>query len=106
MLEKDFQKTVIEYATLRGWRVAHFRTTRIQRKNGQVYYATGVSAQGAGFPDLVLVRGKRVVYIELKSDKGVVSKEQEEWLHALQDANQEVFVWRPNSWYILEEIIK
>ncbi len=103
MLEKDFQKTVIEYAKLRGWRVAHFRGA--WSRDGK-RYMTPVQADGAGFPDLVLVRGKRVVYIELKSDKGVVSKEQEEWLHALQDANQEVFVWRPNSWYILEEIIK
>ena len=94
--EKDFQDTVIEYAQLRGWKVAHFRSVRVQRKNGSIYYQTPVQADGAGFPDLCLVRLSRILFIELKSDKGKVSPAQDEWLKALSGTEKcEVYLWKP-----------
>lgn len=93
-LEKDFQGAVIEMARLTGWRVAHFRPART--KHG---WKTPVSADGVGFPDLILVRGDRLVIAELKSDTGKVSDEQTVWLDAFSGvANVEVFVWRPREW--------
>lgn len=93
-LEKDFQGAVVDMARLSGWRVAHFRPART--KHG---WKTPVSADGVGFPDLILVRGDRLVIAELKSDTGKVSDEQTVWLDAFAEVpNLEVFVWRPREW--------
>lgn len=53
----------------------------------------------AGFPDLVLANPeqKRVVYAELKREKGKVTPEQEEWLNTLEACGQEVWLWRPSD---------
>ncbi len=47
-----------------------------------------------GFPDLVIV-GRKVMYRELKTQKGTVSPAQKEWLEALRIAGQDACVWRP-----------
>jgi hypothetical protein len=41
------------------------------------------------------VRG--TIFVELKATKGVVSNTQWEWINALEDAGQEVHVWRPKD---------
>lgn len=51
----------------------------------------------AGFPDLVIV-GKRVLYRELKSQTGIVSVRQVEWLLRLEQAGADAEVWRPEQW--------
>jgi len=103
MLEKDFQKQVLDYAKLTGWRCCHFRGA--WSKDGK-RYMTPVQGDGAGFPDLVLVRGKRLIYAELKQDKGIASPAQKEWLYALTEASQEVYLWRPRDWFIIEELLR
>lgn len=66
--EADFQATVIEMAHALGWRVYHtYRSTR----------------STPGFPDLVLVRGDRLLFLELKSEKGKLTTTQMDWLHDL-----------------------
>ncbi len=50
-----------------------------------------------GFPDLVIV-GRRVIYRELKTQRGRLSRHQKEWLAALQEAGQDATVWRPSDW--------
>ena len=96
--EKDFQQTVIDYAKLKGWKVAHFRSARIQRKDGSVFYQTPVQADGAGFPDLCLTRLSRIVFAELKSSTGRIAPEQDEWLKALANTEKvEVYVWKPED---------
>ena len=50
-----------------------------------------------GFPDLCMVRGGRVVFAELKSEKGRVTRAQQTWLDGLEQAGMEVFVWRPSD---------
>ncbi len=109
MNESDFQETIIDAAHLFGWRVAHFRTVRIARSNGQVYYATPVQADGEGFVDLVLVHPvqKRVLWVEVKSDTGVLSPAQVGWKVLLESANQEWYCWRPgDDWETIELILK
>ncbi len=103
--EEAFQSQVIDLARALGWRVAHFRPTRIQRKDGSVRYATPVQADGTGFPDLVLCNGRRVVFAELKSARGKVSPEQGAWLLGLGDAGQEAFLWRPADWDAIEAVL-
>ena len=62
-----------------------------------------------GFPDLVLCRpggqGRvgGVIFAELKRETGQVKPQQEEWLQALRDAGQTVYVWRPSD---IEEIAR
>lgn len=57
-----------------------------------------------GFPDLVLANPeqKRVVYAELKSEKGQVTEYQQEWLDCLTACGAEVYLWRPGD---IEEIV-
>ena len=94
MTEAELQDAVIDCAHLFGWQVAHFRPARTQQG-----WRTPVAADGKGFPDLVLV-GLRVAFIELKSDKGKISGDQQRWLTALGEhsANVDVTVWRPCDW--------
>lgn len=90
--ESDLQGAIIEAARLCGWRVAHFRPARTAHG-----WRTPVAADGAGFPDLVLVR-ERVVFVELKGDGGRLRPEQQGWLDALGRGGQECYVWTPSSW--------
>lgn len=90
MNEADWQRQIIDLAHLCGWRVAHFRPAMNRRGE----WRTPVAADGAGFPDLVLIRD-RVIFAELKSDRGRLSDGQRQWIAALGDAGCEVHVWRP-----------
>lgn len=49
-----------------------------------------------GFPDLVLTRDGRTIFIELKSQKGRTYPAQEEWLAELRKTDGiEIYLWRP-----------
>lgn len=109
--EKAFQGAVIDLAHLHGWRVAHFTTSQV--RPGQ--WATAVAADGKGFPDLVIVKPRRLIFAELKGDRGRLTPEQKAWLSDLatvRDAGEGmnvplmVCVWRPNDWPIIEAALK
>lgn len=91
MTEHELQRTIIEAARMFGWFCAHFRAAKTSKG-----WRTPVEADGAGFPDLCLVR-ERVIFAELKSAKGKLRQEQSEWLTKLRAAGQEVHVWRPQD---------
>lgn len=97
--ERYLQDAVATVARAHGWMVAHFRPA-IER--GQ--YATPVAYDAEGFPDLVLVRD-RVIYAELKSEKGELTFEEAKWIRRLEDAKEEVYVWRPSMWKEIKTII-
>lgn len=97
MNETQLQKVVIDRAHDLNWRVAHFRPVRVQRHDGSVHYQTPVQADGAGFPDLVLVR-ERVIFAELKSDTGRLEAAQMDWMFALGQADAERYIWYPDAW--------
>jgi hypothetical protein len=82
---------VIELAHLFGWRVAHFRPCKTGRG-----WRTPVQADGAGFPDLVLVGRGRVIVAELKRETGRATPDQLAWLAAFTDAGVESVVWTPS----------
>lgn len=98
--EDEWQATVVELARTLGWRVAHFRPARTKDD-----WRTPVAADGKGFPDLVLVRD-RVVYAELKSDRGALRPDQREWIAALEAAGQEVYIWRPIDFDRMEATLR
>ena len=104
--EKEFQATVVEYAQARGWKVAHFRpamTSRLDKK-GKPVWVTPVQADGEGFVDLVLVRF-RIVYAEVKSETGKLSKQQEGWRDAIVEAGGEWYCWKPSDWPEIEDVL-
>lgn len=91
--EAQFQNRVIQLAKLRGWR--HYHTYDSRRS-------------AAGFPDLVLVHPthKRVLYRELKTATGRLSKYQQEWLHLLKVAGADADVWRPADWDLIQATLR
>jgi len=100
MTEAELQQNIIELANLLGWRAAHFRPA-LCKVGGRMVYRTAVSGQGKGFPDLVLARSGRVLFIEVKSSKGRLSPEQQEWLDVLPNS----YCWRPEDWERIVEIL-
>ncbi len=61
------------------------------------YHTLRSKGSQSGFPDRVLVR-ERVIFAELKREKGVVSDHQREWLDGLAAAGAEVYLWLPSTW--------
>jgi hypothetical protein len=82
--EASWQATVVDLAELRDWYVYHNPDSR--RSN-------------AGFPDLVLIRPPRVMFLELKRETGRLSPMQREIVGALENCpGVEVHVARPSDW--------
>ena len=83
-------------------------TSRVDRK-GKPVWLTPVQADGKGFPDLVLVRGKRLIFAEVKAERGRGSPEQDAWFTALRSAGrgegQYVYIWRPSNWDEIVEVL-
>jgi hypothetical protein len=98
LTEAEFLRQVLELAKLRKWRRAHFRPGRT--KTG---WRTAVQGDGKGFPDVLLIRGCRMVVAELKSATGRVTSEQWDWFWAFQGYGAEAYVWRPDDW---DQILK
>lgn len=101
LTEAQFQQQIIELARLYGWRIAHFRPA--WSRDGQ-RCMTAVAADGAGWPDLTLVKGTRLIFAEIKSDKGRISPDQKGWLDALKKV-AEVYCWYPKDWEQIQEIL-
>ena len=89
--ERSFMGQVVAYARLMGWRCYHTYDSR---------------RSDAGFPDLVLVRRPRVIFAELKSDRGKLTDDQRAWLEALDGCSVERYIWRPSDWPKVERILK
>lgn len=94
MTERELTRAVLELATRLHWRTAHFRTAMTKRGT----YMTAVQGDGAGFPDLVLVRCGRLVFAELKKDGRYPTATQREWLDALTGCGVEAHVWRERDY--------
>lgn len=83
MTEAELTASLVALAEALGWT---FR-----------YHTHDSRRSPAGFPDEVLVhpRQRRLVFAELKRQKGRVSPAQREWLDALELAGAEAYLWRP-----------
>ena len=107
MKEQDFQKAIIDLGRTLGYKVAHFRSVRVQRKDGSTYYATPVQADGEGWLDLSMVRPPRIIMAELKSASGRLTAEQKVWVSLWQQCpGIEVYVWCPKDWDEIERMLK
>lgn len=99
--EAAFQRQVIQLAQMCGWRVAHFRAAQ----NARGHWRTPVAGDGAGWPDLVLVRGDRILYRELKTETGKPTPEQIAWGITLTTAGGDWAIWRPSDWPVIEQVL-
>ena len=99
--EAIFTRQVLQLAKLTGWRTAHFRTAM----NARGDYRTPVAGDGKGYCDLTLVKD-RVLFVELKTDRGVLSPEQREWRDCLLAAGADWRLWRPRMWEEIEATLK
>lgn len=128
--EKQFERAVRELAEAKGWLVAHFSDSRREVVNRRTGERRLVGDSGAkGFPDLVMARRGRIVFVELKASKGRLSSEQKEWLVALggepdgsvpveialrfqigsvkstSEISKWVRCWRPSDWAEIESVL-
>ena len=81
--EADFQRYITDLLDLGDWRWYHTHDARRSAK---------------GFPDLVAVRLSRLVFIEVKTERGRVRPEQTTWLDDLRLSGRcECYLWRPSD---------
>ena len=88
MTERELQSAIEKIAKMYGWLYYHTYNSRRSQK---------------GFPDLVLVRGREVIFAELKSATGQLSLEQYQWRAALELSSARYYLWRPGD---LDDIVK
>jgi hypothetical protein len=95
--ERQLETAVVELAHYCGWRSYHS-------------WMSIHSAQG--FPDLTLGRRGRLIFAELKAEKGKLSAHQEAWLAELRLVQSAsggivaVYCWRPSDWPEIEEALR
>lgn len=59
-----------------------------------------------GFPDLVLVRRPRLIFAELKTETGRLTRDQQDWLEDLDACGPaETYVWRPSDRFEMDRIL-
>lgn len=97
--EDLFTAAVIQLARSAGWLAFHARAARTAAG-----WRTPVQGDGEGFLDLVLVR-ERILFAELKAERGRLRPAQERWLERLRRAGAEVHVWKPRQWSEIEAVL-
>lgn len=94
LTEQAFQKQVTDLAEYNGWLWMHVE--RMGDPRGQ--WRVPVSGPlGKGWPDLVLVRGRDLIFAELKREGMTLSSFQRDVFTTLSNAAP-FYVWRPSNW--------
>ncbi len=60
----------------------------------------------SGFPDVIAVRGGRLLVVENKHGRNKVEDHQRKWLVALEEAGAEMKVWRAEDMAEIRETLK
>lgn len=90
--ERSLQAQVVELAALTGWRA---------------YWTWRSFHSPKGFPDMCLVRPPRLLFIELKSERGRTTPDQDTWLDQLGRVPcAEVYTFRPSDWDEIVEVLR
>lgn len=95
MPEEDLLFVVEMELTRQKWLWHHVRRSDRAQQQGD-----------NGWPDIVAVRGSRIVVAELKAAKGRVEIAQQAWLDAWAAAGAEVYVWRPADLDALRKVLR
>ena len=81
--EEALQRAVVEEAQLRGWAVYHTYDSR---------------RSSPGFPDLIMLRGPRLIAAELKAARGQPTQAQIDWLDRFAQVTEvESYLWNPTD---------
>lgn len=91
MTEAQFQALVVETARTLGWHVTHVRNMLGNR---------------GGIPDLLCFRGAEYCLLELKTERGKLSRVQQRWHDDLAACGGRVLVVRPSDWERLVEELR
>jgi hypothetical protein len=83
MPEAELQESVRALAKQLGLRMYHTHTSR---------------HSPAGFPDCVILGAGRVMFRELKRQRGKPTPDQQCWLDGLAACGEDTGVWRPSDW--------
>ncbi len=104
--EQDFQQEVIDLLHDNGYKVCAFGKARLL-KGGKDVYRSPFQADGKGFKDLVAAKaGRPLLLIELKTESGKLSPEQEDWHEVLlQVPGVLSLVVRPSEIDRLKEVV-
>jgi hypothetical protein len=91
--ERDLREQVRDLCNLFGYKL-YFSWTSIHSPRG--------------FPDLVLANPeqKRLIFAELKAEKGKLTEYQREWLETLAACGQEVYLLRPADIEAFVEVLR
>ena len=81
--EAEFLRAITELAQYKGWWVYHTFDSRRSEP---------------GFPDLVLIRPPQLLFIEVKSQRGKITRAQKRCMDLLMAANQAVYIVKPSDW--------
>ena len=101
MLERDLATIVEHLLDLFGWTWKHDEPA--VRQSGT--WATAF--RGArGFPDYVAVRDGRLVFAEIKNERGRISSSQNDWLEQLRKTSAEVYLWRPDDVEQIKDVLR
>lgn len=128
--EPAFQSQVLGLAAFYGWRTYHPPDNKPTVTRGGRVVRQRVTP---GYPDLTLVRGAELLFVELKAEKGRLDPAQREWLDAFRVVGDrvvevtsrdllcseplegehggepgycpavEVHIWRPSDWPVIEK---
>lgn len=91
MKEKQWMGWVVRAAQRFGWTSYHVYDSR---------------KSVPGYPDLTLVR-ERVIFVELKTERGTLTKAQKEWRRKLEAASGvEYYLWRPRHWRQVVDVLQ
>lgn len=126
ILESAFQRHVLDEAVRQGWHIPAGEFARQQAQlaelhqepqplPGLAFHPRIMYRTEPGWPDLTLIRrrDRRLLWAELKREKGQLTPRQELVLDLLRSLETppgsglrvEVFVWRPSDWPTILEVL-
>lgn len=89
LTEAQWQKVVTDVADAYGWTWWHAPDNRPVKGR--------IQRIKPGLPDLIMVRGKRLIFAELKRETGSTTAAQDDALDKLGGTNAETYVWKPRD---------
>jgi hypothetical protein len=95
MKEAPFRRQVIAWAKRAGWLCYSIHDSR-----------TTTWGTDKGYPDLTLSRDGRLLIVELKTQRGRTTPQQDHWLAVLNAVpSVEVAVWRPADEHVIKAVL-
>lgn len=88
--EASFRRQVVAYAELMGWRC---------------WFTWRSDHSPKGWPDLVLIRRPRIVFLELKGARTPITDDQRATIEDLQACGLTALIVRPKDWKTVERLL-